>query len=308
VAAALCPLPPLSLSDNSLTLPSVLTLFDAAVADPRVGEMAAVLQPPRFVTLPSTDGLVALQAALYEPDVGRFGPGPHPTVVSCYGGPHVQFVANEWASATADMRAQFLRSQGYLVIKVDNRGSDRRGLAFESAIKSNLGDLEVEDQAAAVAYAVNEGLADRTRVGIYGWSYGGYLSAMCLSRAPGVFRCAVAGAPVTSWDGYDTHYTERYMGGTPAELPDAYAQSAVMSHVENIEGALLLVHGLVDENVHFRHTARLAQALVDAQKAYELLTFPNERHSPRSQKDRVFMEQRIFTFLQRWLGPPNTPS
>jgi len=135
-----------------------------------------------------------------------------------------------------------------------------------------------------------------------------YLSAMCLARAPGVFRCAVAGAPVTSWDGYDTHYTERYMGGTPEELPDAYAQSAVMSHVENIEGALMLVHGLVDENVHFRHTARLAQALVDAQKAYELLTFPNERHSPRSQKDRVFMEQRIFSFLQRWLGPPNTLS
>ena len=120
---------------------------------------------------------------------------------------------------------------------------------------------------------VAEGLADPSRVGIYGWSYGGYLSAMCLAKAPDVFRCAVSGAPVTSWDGYDTHYTERYMGGTPEQMPDAYTASSVMAHVDGIQGALLLVHGLVDENVHFRHTARLAQAMVDAQKAHELLTF-----------------------------------
>ena len=100
-------------------------------------------------------------------------------------------------------------------------------------------------QVAAVRHAVEAGLADPARVGIYGWSYGGYLSAMCLAKAPDVFRCAVAGAPVTSWDGYDTHYTERYMGGTPAERPEAYAASSVMAHVEGVEGALLLVHGLV---------------------------------------------------------------
>jgi dienelactone hydrolase len=102
---------------------------------------------------------------------------------------------------TADMRAQFLRSQGFLVIKVDNRGSDRRGLAFEAAIQGKLGSLEVDDQVAAVKYAIGAGLADPARVGIYGWSYGGYLSAMCLAKAPDVFRCAVSGAPVTSWDG-----------------------------------------------------------------------------------------------------------
>ena len=168
--------------------------------------------------------------------------------------------------------------------------------------RSELGQLEVDDQVAAVRFAVAEGLADPSRVGIYGWSYGGYLSAMCLAKAPDVFRCAVSGAPVTSWDGYDTHYTERYMGGTPEQMPDAYTASSVMAHVDGIQGALLLVHGLVDENVHFRHTARLAQAMVDAQKAHELLTFPNERHSPRSQKDRTFMEQRVFAFLHRWLA------
>ena len=149
-------------------------------------------------------------------------------------------------------------------------------------------------------------LAEPSRVGIYGWSYGGYLSAMCLAKAPATFRCAVAGAPVTSWDGYDTHYTERYMGGTPEQRPDEYAASSVFAHVDGIEGALLLVHGLVDENVHFRHAGRLAQAMVEAQKAYELLVFPSERHSPRSLKDRTYMEQRVFAFLQQWLGPPNS--
>jgi len=228
-------------------------------------------------------------------------------VVSCYGGPHVQFVQNAWGSATADMRSQFFRSQGYLVIKVDNRGSDRRGLAFETAILGAMGSLEVDDQVAAVQYAVSRGLADAGRVGIYGWSYGGYLSAMCLAKRSDVFRCAVAGAPVTSWDGYDTHYTERYQGGTPSSVPEAYAASSVMSHVGGLEGALLLVHGLVDENVHFRHTARLAQAMVEAQKSHELLAFPNERHSPRSLKDRTFMEKQVFSFLARWLGPHPTP-
>ena len=126
-------------------------------------------------------------------------------------------------------------------------------------------------------------------------------SASRLARAPRTFRCAVAGAPVTSWDGYDTHYTERYMAGGPAENPKGYASSSVMTHAAQIEGALLLVHGLIDENVHFRHTARLIQALVDEGKAYDLLCFPNERHSPRSEKDRAFMEARVFAFLDTWL-------
>jgi len=158
----------------------------------------------------------------------------------------------------------------------------------------------VDDQVAAVEWAVLCGKADPTRVGIFGWSYGGYLSAMCLAKAPMVFRCAVAGAPVAAWDGYDTHYTERYMG-TPLSNPEGYKEGDVCTHVKNVEGALLLVHGLVDENVHFRHTARIAQAMVDAGKAYDLLCFPNERHSPRSEKDRAYQEERVFAFLEKWL-------
>jgi len=266
--------------------------------DPLIHKLG--LPPPEFVTFPSSDGQVTLQAALYKPDSATFGPGPYPTVISCYGGPHVQFVANTWMM-TADLRAQAMRSRGCLVLKVDNRGSNRRGLAFEGAVKHCMGSLEVDDQVAGVRWCAERGLADPQRVGIYGWSYGGYLSAMCLAKASDVFKCAVAGAPVTSWDGYDTAYTERYMG-TPESNPDGYKSSSVMEHVANIKGDLLLVHGLIDENVHFRHTARLINALIAAQKPYQLLLFPNERHSPRSQQDREFMEERMWAFIKQSLG------
>lgn len=258
------------------------------------------LKSPELFTVQSTDKKVTLQGAVYKPDLAKFGPGPYPTVVSCYGGPHVQFISNNWGM-TADLRAQALRSKGFLVVKCDNRGSNRRGLNFEGGLKFDMGNIEVEDQATAVRWCVQKGLADPKRVAIYGWSYGGYLSAMCLAKGSDVFKCAVAGAPVTSWDGYDTCYTERYMG-TPKSNEKGYQSSSVMEHVSSMKGDLLLVHGLLDENVHFRHTARLINALIAAQKPYQLLLFPNERHSPRSQKDREFMEERIFAFIQKSLA------
>jgi dipeptidyl-peptidase 4 len=260
--------------------------------DPRIEALG--LRPPRLTTLPTRDG-VELHAALYEPDPSRF-PAPWPTLVSVYGGPHAQRVQNAWG-LTADMRAQFLRDRGYLVLKVDNRGSARRGLAFEGAIKHDMGNVEVQDQVDGVRWAIEQGLAAPTRVGIYGWSYGGYMAAMALARAPETFRVGVAGAPVTHWDGYDTHYTERYMG-TPQSNPEGYARSSVMAHVDAITGKLLLVHGLIDENVHFRHTARLVHALVAARKEHEVLMFPDERHMPRREEDRVYMEERVFDFIR----------
>lgn len=159
-----------------------------------------------------------------------------------------------------------------------------------------MGNIEVQDQVDGVQWLVSEGLADPKRVGIYGWSYGGYMSAMALARAPETFKAAVAGAPVSTWDGYDTHYTERYMG-TPASNPNGYASSSVLTHVENITGSLLIVHGLIDENVHFRHAARLINALVKARKQHELLLFPDERHMPRDEADRVYMEERLRDFF-----------
>jgi dipeptidyl-peptidase 4 len=293
---------------SDLSTPPRITLHDAdtgeklhdvfTARDPRLDELGELaLQPPRLVELKSRDG-VALHGVIYEPA----GPGPHPVIVSVYGGPHAQRVTNSW-DQTIDLRAQYYRDQGYLVFKLDNRGSARRGLRFEGALHHDMGNIEVQDQVDGVKWLVEQGLADPARVGIYGWSYGGYMAAMALARAPDTFRAAVAGAPVSSWDGYDTHYTERYMG-TPHGNPDGYRSSSVLSHVENIRGELMLVHGLIDENVHFRHTARLVDALIAARKHYELLLFPNERHMPRAEKDRVYMEQRIADFWARALGKP----
>ncbi|WP_157595960.1 S9 family peptidase [Plesiocystis pacifica] len=270
--------------------------------DPRIVPETATftLKAPRMVELKAADGETTLYGALYEPDPAKFQP-PYPTVVSVYGGPHAQRVSESW-SMNVDLRSQRLRDHGYLVFKLDNRGAARRGLAFEGALRHDMGNVEVQDQVAGVNWLVEQGLTDKDRVAIYGWSYGGYMSAMALARAPETFRVAVSGAPVTHWDGYDTHYTERYMG-LPQENVDGYEVSAVMAHLDGMtdEHELLLVHGLIDENVHFRHTARLINALIAAGKDYTLQLYPDERHMPRKLADRVYMEKRIFEYLRREL-------
>ncbi|MCA9658537.1 MAG: DPP IV N-terminal domain-containing protein [Myxococcales bacterium] len=264
--------------------------------DPRLKEMT--LPPPELVELDTRDG-VRLHGAIYRPPVERFGHGPYPTMVSVYGGPHAQRVTKSWG-LTVDMRAQLLASRGYLVFKLDNRGSARRGLAFEGALRHDMGNVEVQDQVDGVDWLANQGLADKHHVGIYGWSYGGYMAAMALARAPETFKLGIAGAPVTHWDGYDTHYTERYMG-TPQQNPKGYEDSSVMAHVDALAGDLMIVHGLIDENVHFRHAARLINAMIRARKPYELLLFPDERHMPRRLEDRVFMEDQLLAFIKERL-------
>ena len=270
-----------SLVDGAL----LRTIYDKP--DPRVAELA--LRPPELITLQNSDG-VTLYGSIYRPPAS-FGSGPHPTIVSVYGGPGAQFVSNSW-NLTVDLRAQYLSRLGFLVFRLDNRPSARRGLAFEGVVKYDMGRIEVKDQVDGVNWLISQGLADPNRVGIYGWSYGGYMAAMCLARAPETFQVAVAGAPATCWGGYDTHYTEHYMG-THQSNPEGYAESSVMHHVEKITGKLMLIHGLIDENVHFRHTARLINALISARKPYDLLLFPDERHMPRKLVDRIYMEERI---------------
>jgi dipeptidyl-peptidase 4 len=264
----------------------------------RLDDIARGLAPPELVEL-SVDG-ATLYGALYRPaDRGTRGA----TVVAVYGGPHAQMVTNTW-TMTIDLRAQYLASRGFVVFKLDNRGSARRGLAFEGAVFRNLGRIELDDQAAGVRWLVDQGITDPERVGMYGWSYGGYMSALCLLKAPDVFNVAVAGAPVSDWDGYDTHYTERYME-TPETNPDGYAQAALMTHVDNLRGRLLIVHGLVDENVHFRHSARLIAGLEHSGKSFDLLLLPEERHgvrpTPQNRTVRRLLEERVIGFFEEYL-------
>ncbi|KAK7282566.1 hypothetical protein RIF29_11461 [Crotalaria pallida] len=279
-----------SLDDGRIITP----LYEQSLPIPRFKRLQ--LEPPEIVEIQANDG-TTLYGALYKPDASRFGPPPYKTMINVYGGPGVQLVSNSWIG-TVDLRAQYLRNQGILVWKLDNRGTARRGLKFESHFKHKLGQVDADDQVTGGEWLIKKGLAKAGHIGLYGWSYGGYLSALALSRYPDFFKCAVAGAPVTSWDGYDTFYTEKYMG-LPSENQSGYESGSVMNHVHKLKGRLLLVHGMIDENVHFRHTARLINGLVAAGKPYELIIFPDERHMPRRHRDRVYMEERIWDFIER---------
>ncbi|XVF50983.1 hypothetical protein PTKIN_Ptkin04bG0147000 [Pterospermum kingtungense] len=288
--------PPRVLLCNLIDGSVIMSIYEQPFTIPRLKRLE--LEPPEMVQIQGNDGTI-LYGALYKPDATKFGPPPYKTLISVYGGPSVQLVCDSWIN-TVDMRAQYLRSKGILVWKLDNRGTARRGLKFEGCLKGNLGRVDAEDQLAGAEWLIKRGLAKIGHIGLYGWSYGGYLSAMVLARFPDVFQCAVSGAPVTSWDGYDTYYTEKYMG-LPYEDAESYEYGSVMHHVNKMKGRLLLVHGMIDENVHFRHTARLVNALVAAGKPYELLIFPDERHMPRRHRDRVYMEERIWEFIEKSL-------
>lgn len=283
--------------DDRMTPPSItVRAVSGAVRHTlhRASSVDLQLTPPELHSFRASDG-AELHAAVYRPH--RLGKAP--VIVSVYGGPGPQTVSDSWVE-TVDLAAQILAERGFIVLKVDNRGSARRGLKFEAPISRRMGGIEVQDQVEGVSWLGSLGFADLSRVGIYGWSYGGYMTLMSMLKAPEVFKVGIAGAPVTDMAGYDTAYTEKYMG-TPMNNPDGYQQSSVLTHVARLQGKLLVIHGMIDENVHFRHTARLMQALIDAGKSFDTLLYPNERHMPRSERDRTDMERRILEFFERHL-------
>jgi dipeptidyl-peptidase-4 len=277
----------------------VVAVIDDAATDPRV--KTTRMTPPELTVFKTRDG-VELQGAFYAPGNVKVGERV-PLIVMVYGGPHVQRVTESWET-TADLTAQYLTERGFAVWKVDNRGSSRRGHAFESALNRNMGDVEVRDQVDGVRFAAASWpVIDPGRVGVTGGSYGGYMTLRALTEAPETFHAGVAIAPVTDWRDYDTCYTERYMG-TPAENPTGYRDSSVLTHAAKLKGELLVIHGMLDENVLFRHSARLATALIGASKPFSFLPLPAERHSTRREGDRRFVVERLAEFFDRALRPP----
>ncbi|RKP05417.1 Alpha/Beta hydrolase protein [Thamnocephalis sphaerospora] len=190
------------------------------------------------------------------------------------------------------------------VVIIDGRGSAERGLPFEGHIRGRLGTVELEDQLAGLRWlASNHELVDLDRVAISGWSYGGYLALMGLAQYPDAFKLAVAGAPVTSWSDYDSAYTERYMG-LPTDNSQGYERSSVLSYVDRFPdeaNRLLIVHGLMDENVHFTHSEKLVAALVRRDKPHHLQPYPGERHGLRSPEVNEHYETLMFWWLLNYL-------
>ncbi|XP_070178720.1 dipeptidyl peptidase 9-like isoform X2 [Littorina saxatilis] len=231
----------------------------------------------------------------------HFRPGVrYPTVLFVYGGPQVQLVTNSFKGLKF-LRLHTLAAHGYAVVMVDGRGSCNRGLEFEGCIKNRLGTVEMEDQVEGLQWlATNMDFIDPARVAIHGWSYGGYLALMGLAQRPDVFKLAVAGAPVVSWHLYDTGYTERYMA-LPCDNDAGYKQGSVLHYLHSFpdeENRLLIVHGLIDENVHFHHTSQLVTALVKACKPHRLQVYPNERHGIRSPESNEHYKTLVLSFLQ----------
>jgi len=221
----------------------------------------------------------------------------YPVIQWVYAGPTSKTV-------TANLRAylpdQWMADQGFIVVRFDGRGTPWRGRAWERAVKGNLIDTALADQISALqALAKQVPQMDLTRVGVSGWSFGGYFAAMAAIRRPDVFRCGVVGAPVITWENYDTHYTERYLG-LPAEAPEAYRVSNVTTYAAEARRPLLLVHGLTDDNVYFQHTLQLADALFRAGKTYELLPMLGT-HMVSDPLIRMRQQTRIMDFLQREL-------
>uniref|UniRef100_A0A4W3JUY0 dipeptidyl-peptidase IV n=1 Tax=Callorhinchus milii TaxID=7868 RepID=A0A4W3JUY0_CALMI len=257
--------------------------------------------PPEIFDFPSRCGF-KLYGMLYKPH--NMQPGRrHPTVLFVYGGPQVQLVNNSFKGIKY-LRLNTLASLGYAVVVIDGRGSCQRGLLFEGALKNKMGQVEIEDQVEGLQWVAEKyGFIDLNRVAIHGWSYGGFLSLMGLIHKPKVFKVAVAGAPVTVWMAYDTGYTERYMD-VPESNHQGYEAGSVALHVDklpNEPNRLLILHGFLDENVHFFHTNFLVSQLIRAGKPYQLQIYPNERHSIRCPESGEHYEIMLLHFLQEYL-------
>ena len=250
---------------------------------------------PEFGTLKAEDGQDLHYSILKPP--GFDAAKTYPVIVEVYGGPHAQRVERKWGS----LSDQYLARHGYIVFRLDNRGSYNRGRRFEDVIYHRTGGPEVRDQLVGVDWLKAQPFVDGDRIAIQGWSYGGYMALMTLLQAPeGTFAAAAAGAPVTDWALYDTFYTERYMG-MPQDNPDGYAASSVFPYVGNLSTPLLLMHGMADDNVTFDNTTRLMAALQQKGKLFELMTYPGQRHGIRGEALLAHLMRTRIDFLDRHL-------
>jgi len=252
-----------------------------------------------WVELMAEDG-ATLYASLLKPD--DFDPSRrYPVVASVYGGPHAQQVTRSWSHVSSLER--LLVSHGFLVWQLDNRGSAARGTAFEASVFRGLGTVELRDQLLGIEHLRGLPFVDPERIGITGWSYGGFMTLYALTRAPGVFRSGVAGAPVTDWAFYDTIYTERYMG-TPESNPDGYAASAPLTRAADLEAELLLIHGSSDDNVHLANTMAFVAELIQADRPHRLIVHPGQKHGFRPREDRIARDRATLAFFERTLNSP----
>jgi dipeptidyl-peptidase-4 len=295
---------------NAATFIHSYDLFDGTsgteiltAAGARVGLLPSFAEPlpaTANVELTRTTGEPSFYASVTRPrnfDAAK----KYPVILSVYAGPHTTVVT---ANARAYLTDQWMADQGYIVARLDGRGTPFRGRAWERSIRSNFIDVALADQIAGLrALAAKYPEMDLTRVGVTGWSFGGYFSAMATIRRPDVFACGIAGAPVVTWENYDTFYTERYIG-LPQTDPAAYKVSSVLTYASELKRPLLLIHGLTDDNVYAQHTLQLCDALFMAGKPYEFMPMLGTHMAGSSDPTvKLRQQQRVMEFFARHLRP-----
>ena len=224
----------------------------------------------------------------------------YPLFMYQYSGPGSQSVANRW-NGTNDYWYQMLAQDGYVVVCVDGRGTGFKGAEFKKVTQNELGKYEVEDQIAVAKKLGELPYIDESRIGIWGWSYGGFMSSNALFKGNDVFNMAIAVAPVTSWRFYDTIYTERYMT-TPQENPSGYDENSPINHVDKLKGDFLLIHGTGDDNVHVQNTMRMVEALIQADKQFEWMIYPDKNHGIYGGNTRLHLYKKMTNFIHETLG------
>ncbi len=249
---------------------------------------------PELGTLSTEDGQT-LHYRLTRPS-GAPPAGGRPAIVFVYGGPGVQRVKNEWPP----LLLQLLARHGFGVLELDNRGSANRDRKFETAIYGQLGEVEVRDQLVGATFLQSLDWVNGERIGVFGHSYGGYMTIMCMAKAAHVFRAGVAVAPVTDWRLYDTHYTERYLS-TPERNPGGYESSGVFPHLHGLAGRLLLIHGMADDNVLYTHSTMLYRALQARMQPFEMMAYPGSKHALQERDVSIHRFNLMLDFFEKSL-------
>ena len=251
--------------------------------------------PMEFGTLPAADGQ-ALYYSMIKP-AGFDATRRYPVFVYVYGGPTAQVVARKWGG----LFEQYMAQQGYIVFSIDNRGSSRRERRFTDALYRSFGKVEVTDQLAGIDWLGKQSFVDAKRIGVFGWSYGGFMALRLLAEGSDRIAAGVSGAPVTDWQLYDTHYTERYLGD-PKQNAAGYKQSTVFAHLDGLRSPLLLLHGMADDNVLFTNSTRLISDLTSRGVLFDLMTYPGAKHGFATRANKMHRDRMIEAFFAKQLG------
>ena len=290
------------LTHSSINAPATYTVMDRNGKAVRVIEDNADLRnlqeaygvtDVEFFNVKTTDN-VSLNGYMIKPPFFN-EKRAYPVLMYVYGGPGSQTVKDSWGGQNY-WWFQMLAQQGYIVVSVDNRGTGARGEEFKKMTYQQLGHYETIDQTEAAKYLGSLNYVDAKRIGIFGWSYGGYMSSSCILKSPEQFKAAIAVAPVTNWKWYDSIYTERYMR-TVDENEEGYRQNSPVYFADQLQGEYLLVHGMGDDNVHFQHTAEMANALIAKNKQFDTYFYPNRNHGIYGGLTRLHLYTKMTNFL-----------